>query len=67
MVIGLTYDSNVGQLKDICNRLTDYINNDDNFFVNDTYKAHIKVEKFNDSSIDILINVFTKLMNGMNI
>ena len=59
-IIGLTYDSNVGQLKDICNRLTDYINNDDNFFVNDTYKAHIKVEKFNDSSIDILINVFTK-------
>ena len=31
----------------------------DNFLVNDDYKSFVRLEKFNDSSIDILIICFT--------
>lgn len=59
-IVGLTYDSSVDQLKEICSQINDYISNEDSFMINETYKVHIRVEKFNDSSIDLLINVFTK-------
>ena len=32
---------------------------DENFTINDAYKLFVSVEKFNDSSIDILISAFT--------
>ena len=58
-IIGLTYDTSTEQLKNICSKIESSIKNNDNFIINDTYKLFVRVEKFNDSSIDILINTFT--------
>ncbi len=58
-IIGLTYDASVKQLKDICHSIESSIQSNENFIINDNYKLFVRVEKFNDSSIDILINAFT--------
>lgn len=58
-IIGLTYDTSIDQLKKICSDLESFIKFNQNYIVNDLYKLNIRVEKFNDSSIDILINTFT--------
>ena len=58
-IIGLTYETSVSQLKNICEAITSYINSSNDFTVNDNYKLNVRVERFNDSSIDILINAFT--------
>lgn len=58
-IIGLTYDSSTKQLKDICHDIDKYIRKNNDFIVNENYKLFVRVEKFNDSSIDILINAFT--------
>ncbi len=58
-VIGLTYDTSIKQLKDICSNIDVSIRNNNSFIVNDSYQLNVRVEKFNDSSIDILINTFT--------
>lgn len=58
-VIGLTYDSSIKQLKDICDEINSYILNSNDFISNDLYKTLVRVEKFSDSSIDILISTFT--------
>ena len=58
-IIGLTYATSVNQLKNICNEIESYIRSSNNFTVNDNYKLNVRVEKFNNSSIDILINTFT--------
>ena len=57
--IGLTYDTTANQLKSICDAIDKHIRFNNNFVVDDIYKLFVKVEKFNDSSIDILINAFT--------
>ena len=57
--IGLTYDTSIKQLKDICHSINSIINTNNNFIVNDTYQSFVKVDKFNDSSIDVLICAFT--------
>ncbi len=58
-VIGLTYDSSIDTLKQICNSIDSFIRSNNDFVVNDTYKLFVKVEKFNESSIDILVYCFT--------
>jgi len=58
-IIGLTYDVSTEQLKNICNDINFYIKKSDNFIVNEEYKLFVRVEKFNESSIDILICAFT--------
>jgi len=58
-ILGLTYETSVNQLKKICQEIENYIVNSNKFIVNDTYKLFVKVEKFNDSSIDILVYTFT--------
>lgn len=58
-IIGLTYNSSTKQLKDICSTIDSYIRSNNNFIVNDTYKLYVRVEKFNESSIDILVYAFT--------
>lgn len=57
--IGLTYETSIDQLKEICKSIEDYIRLSDNFIVNNTFKLYVRVEKFNESSIDILIHAFT--------
>tara|TARA_X000000368_G_scaffold332808_1_gene269995 strand:- start:529 stop:1617 length:1089 start_codon:yes stop_codon:yes gene_type:complete len=57
--IGLTYDTSINQLKEICLSIETSIRSNNDFIVNDNFKLYVRVEKFNDSSIDILINTFT--------
>ncbi len=58
-IIGLTYDTSVIQLRDICQDIESYISSSGNFIMNDSYQLFVRVEKFNNSSIDILIYAFT--------
>ena len=56
--IGLTYETSINQLKKVCQQIENYISINNNFIINDEYKLFVRVEKFNDSSIDILIYTF---------
>ena len=38
--------------------ISKYINDSDDFIVNDLYKSFVRLDKFNDSSIDILVYCF---------
>jgi len=58
-IIGLTYDTSTEQLKNICQDLENYISSNSNFIINDKYNLFVRIDKFNDSSIDILIYTFT--------
>lgn len=58
-IIGLSYSSSVDQLKAICSQIEEYVRSNHYFIINDDYKLIVRVEKFNESSIDILINCFT--------
>ena len=40
-------------------RIKDYLTNNEDFVVSEDFKAFIRLDKFNDSSIDILIYCFT--------
>ena len=57
-VIGLTYETSVKKLKNICKSIEEAILANNNFLVNDNYQLQIRVEKFNESSIDLFLNVF---------
>ena len=58
-IIGLEYNSTIEQIKKFTESIIDYLNTDKNFIVNDDYKTFVRLDKFNDSSIDILIYTFT--------
>ena len=57
--VGLTYNTSTENLKIICQSIENFIQNNQDFIVNDEYQLFVRVEKFNDSSIDILIYTFT--------
>ena len=58
-VIGLEYSSTLDQIKNLTNTITEYISKNENFIINENYKCYVSLEKFNDSSIDILVYCFT--------
>lgn len=58
--IGLVYNTSTEQLKNICLHIEEFIKKNENFIVNDLYKTFVRVEKFNESSIDILVYTFCK-------
>ena len=53
--LGFEYSSSVDQLKSFTNSLLAYLKENDSFLVNADYKSVVRLEKFNDSSIDLLI------------
>ncbi len=57
--IGLEYNSTLDQIKKLTESITSYLHNSDNFMINDSYKSFVRLEKFNDSSIDIIVICFT--------
>ena len=57
--IGLEYNSTLDQIKNFTKSISTYIEENDNFIVNRTYNSFVRLDKFNDSSIDILILCFT--------
>ena len=58
-LIGLEYNSTLDQIKNLTEHLTIYISQSNDFTVNENYKAYVRLDKFNDSSIDVLIYCFT--------
>jgi len=58
-IIGLEYNSNLNQIKEFTDFVSNYLNESSNFVVNENFKAFVRLDKFNDSSIDILIYCFT--------
>ena len=58
-VIGLEYSSTLEQIKRLTETISNYIKNSSEFLVNDIFKSFVRLDKFNDSSIDILIYCFT--------
>ena len=57
--IGLEYNSTLDQIKNLTEHLKNYIITSEDFIVDKNYKAFVKLDKFNDSSIDLLIYCFT--------
>ena len=57
--IGLEYSSKLDQIKKLTESISSYLNNSDNFIVNENYNSFVRLEKFNDSSIDIIVICFT--------
>ena len=57
--VGLEYNSTLEKIKNFTDNIDSYIRNNGNFTVNENYKSFIRLDKFNDSSIDILIYCFT--------
>ena len=57
--IGLEYNSTLDQIKNLTEHLKNYIITSEDFVVDKNYKAFVKLDKFNDSSIDLLIYCFT--------
>ena len=58
-VIGLEYNSTLDQIKRFTETISNYIKNSDDFLVNDNFKSFVRLDKFNDSSLDILVYCFT--------
>ena len=58
--IGLEYNSSLEQIKIIIKSIEDFIKIKPDFIVNDNFNSYVRLEKFNDSSIDILVCCFTQ-------
>ena len=58
-IIGLEYNSTLAQIKNFTQHIYNYIENNKDFTVNENFKVFVNVDKFNDSSIDILVYCFT--------
>ena len=58
-IIGLEYSSTLDQIKNLTESINNYLLQSEEFVVNDNYKAFVRLDKFNDSSIDILVYCFT--------
>ena len=57
-IIGLVYDTSTEQLKKICLDINESISKDNDFIINNDHQLFVRIEKFSESSIDILIQVF---------
>jgi len=57
--IGLEYSSKLDQIKSFTHNITKYILESGDFVVDKEHKCFVRLDKFNDSSIDILIYAFT--------
>ena len=58
-IIGLEYNSKLEQIKNFTNAVDSYIKESNDFIVNQNFKSFVRLDKFNDSSIDILVYCFT--------
>ncbi len=58
-IIGLEYKTSHLQLNNIINEINEYVNKSNNFKVDNDHNCFIKVDRFNDSSIDIMVYAFT--------
>ena len=59
-VIGVEYEATVAQLRAIRDSIEDYIVSNDDFAPADEVATFVRIDRFNDSSIDILLYCFTR-------
>ena len=59
-IIGLEYGSTVDQLRKVRDDIEKFIKNDDDFNDTPSTPVIVRIDKFSDSSIDILVRCFTK-------
>lgn len=59
-IVGLEYGSSVIQLKKVRDDIESFIKSDGLFHVSDSTPVLVRIDKFSDSSIDILVRCFTK-------
>ena len=65
-IIGLEYSTSTEQLKKITQSIYSFITQNHDFKVDSNHNCFVRVEKFNDSSIDVLIYCFTNTNNWEN-
>jgi len=63
-IITLQYDSTIDQLKKVREEIENYINSSDDF--DQSAGVAVRIEKFSDSSIDILVRCFTNSNSWSN-
>jgi MscS family membrane protein len=63
-IITLQYDSTIDQLKKVREEIENYINSSDDF--NQSAGVAVRIEKFSDSSIDLLVRCFTNSNSWSN-
>ena len=63
-IITLQYDSTIEQLKKVREEIEKYINSSDDY--NQSAGVAVRIEKFSDSSIDILVRCFTNSSSWSN-
>ena len=59
-LIGLEYRTTIEQLKNIRNQINTLIENENDFAKNDNASFYVRIDSFSDSSIDMLVQVFTE-------
>ena len=58
--IGLEYKSTAKQLKNIRDDIETWVAGDDRFITDGSVTFHVRLDKFNDSSVDLMLYCFTK-------
>ena len=58
--IGLEYKSTAKQLKNIRTDIEKWLISDDRFITDGSVTFHVRLDKFNDSSVDLMVYCFTK-------
>ena len=58
-LIGLEYRTTIDQLRNIRNEISDLINNETDFAKNENDGFYVRIYRFSESSIDILVQAFT--------
>lgn len=53
--LGFEYNSSIDQLKKFTNNLLNFFEKNESFIVNKDYNSVVRLEKFNDSSLDLLV------------
>ena len=57
------YVSKIDQIKNFTENISEFIMEDSDFIVDANHKSFVRLDKFNDSSIDILVYTFTNTNN----
>jgi len=58
-IIGIEYSSSLDQIKLILKEIKSYIETSNQFQIDENHQLFVKLDSFNDSSIDLLIYCFT--------
>lgn len=62
-VIGVEYSTSIEQLRKIRDQIEEYVSNNEDFAPANEVSTFVRIDSFNDSSIDILLYCFTKTTN----